>query len=140
MVAQHVRADAEELAMAAMTTIDPPGLFRSPRYAHIVAGGFAFIAGQTAFDEQGNVVGVGDIGAQCERTLRNLEICLRAVNATPQDIVKVTNYVTDRAYLAVLVETRDRIFGELRTSSTAVVAGLARDTLLVEVDAIVALG
>jgi enamine deaminase RidA (YjgF/YER057c/UK114 family) len=127
--------------MATTRTIDPPGLFRSPRYAHIVvAGGFAFIAGQTAFDEQGNVVGVGDIAAQCERTLQNLMICLRAVNATPQDIVKVTNYVTNREYLSTLVEARNRLLGELRTSSTAVVAGLARDTLLVEVDAIVALG
>jgi enamine deaminase RidA (YjgF/YER057c/UK114 family) len=121
--------------------IDPPGLFRSPRYANIVvAGGFAFIAGQTAFDEQGNVVGVGDIAAQCERTLQNLMVCLRAVDAAPKDIVKVTTYVTDRAYLSTLVEARNRIMGELRTSSTAVVAGLARDTLLVEVDAIVALG
>jgi len=126
--------------MANTRTIDPPGLFRSPRYANIVvANGFAFIAGQTAFDEKGDVVGIGDIAAQCERTLQNLMTCLRAVNATPQDIVKVTNYVTERAFLAVLVEQRNRLLGELRTSSTAVVAGLARDTLLVEVDAIVAL-
>ena len=122
-------------------TIDPPGLFRSPRYANIVvAGGFAFIAGQTAFDPDGNVVGVGDIKAQCEKTLANLSIALRAVNAQPKDIVKVTNYVTDRAYLATLVEVRDRFWGELRTASTAVVGGLARDTLMVEVDAIVYLG
>lgn len=127
--------------MTKTRTIDPPGLFRSPRYANIVvANGFAFIAGQTAFDEAGNVVGVGDIAAQCERAIENVMTCLRAVDATPQDIVRVTNYVTDRAYLAVLVEARNRIMGELRTSSTAVVAGLARDTLLVEVDAIVALG
>src|SRR4051794_26629962 len=126
--------------MARTTTIDPPGLFRSPRYAHIVvANGFAFIAGQTAFDEQGNVVGVGDIAAQCERTLQNLMTCLRAVNATPQDVVKVTNYVTDRAYLATLVEARNRIMGELRTASTAGAGGLSRDTRLVEVDAVVAL-
>jgi len=31
--------------------IDPPGLWKSPRYTQIVvANGFAFIAGQTAFD------------------------------------------------------------------------------------------
>jgi enamine deaminase RidA (YjgF/YER057c/UK114 family) len=121
--------------------IDPPGLFRSPRYANIVvAGGFAFIAGQTAFDADGNVVGVGDIKAQCEKTFENLSIALRAVKAEPKDIVKVTNYVTDRAYLAALVEVRNRVWGELRTASTAVVGGLARDTLMVEVDAIVYLG
>ncbi|HKW79131.1 MAG TPA: RidA family protein [Candidatus Limnocylindria bacterium] len=125
-----------------MTTkvIDPAGLWRSPRYAHIVtSGGLAFIAGQTAFDEQGNVVGVGDITTQCERTFANLNLCLREIGATPQDIVKVTNYVTDRAYLQTLREVRNRMWGELRTASTAVVAGLAMDTLMVEVDAIVAL-
>jgi enamine deaminase RidA (YjgF/YER057c/UK114 family) len=122
-------------------TIDPAELFRSPRYANIVvAGPFAFIAGQTAFDADGNVVGVGDINAQCEKTLENLSIALRAVNAEPKDIVKVTNYVTDRAYLPTLVEVRNRVWGELRTASTAVVGGLARDTLMVEVDAIVYLG
>jgi enamine deaminase RidA (YjgF/YER057c/UK114 family) len=129
------------MPMDAPRTIDPLGLFRSPRYANIVvAGGFAFIAGQTAFDTAGNVVGLGDINAQCEKTLENLSIALRAVNAEPKDIVKVTNYVTDRAYLATLVEVRNRVWGELRTASTAVVGGLARDTLLVEVDAIVYLG
>ncbi|HUQ42145.1 MAG TPA: RidA family protein [Candidatus Limnocylindrales bacterium] len=127
--------------MAPARTIDPPGLFRSPRYANIiVAGDFAFIAGQTAFDEQGNVVGVGDIKAQCEKTFENMSIALRAVNAEPKDIVKVTILVTDRAFLATLVEVRNRMWGEMRTASTAVVSGLARDTLLVEVDAVVYLG
>jgi len=65
--------------------------------------------------------------------------CLRAVGAAAGHR-EGPNYVTDRACLAVLVEGRNRPFGELRTISTAVVAGLARDTLRVEVDAIVALG
>jgi len=90
--------------------IDPPQLFRSPRYTNVVvANGFAFIAGQTAFDAQGNVVGIGDFRAQAEQTYRNLKVVL------------------------------DTILGDLRPASTAVVAGLARAELLVEVDAIVAL-
>ncbi|HKY49863.1 MAG TPA: RidA family protein, partial [Candidatus Limnocylindria bacterium] len=103
------------------------------------ANGFAFIAGQTAFDAQGNVVGVGDFRAQAEQTYRNLKATLDAVGAGPGDIVKVTNYVLDRANLPVLVEVRRAILGDLRPASTAVVAGLAREELLVEVDAIVAL-
>ena len=35
---------------------------------------------------------------------------------------------------------RNRVWGKLRTASTAAVGGLARDTLMVEVDAIVYLG
>ena len=61
------------------------------------------------------------------------------VGAGPEDIVKVTNYVLDRANLPLLVEARRAILGDLRPASTAVVAGLAREELLVEVDAIVAL-
>jgi 2-iminobutanoate/2-iminopropanoate deaminase len=120
--------------------IDPPGLWKSPRYAQVVvANGFAFIAGQTAFDTQGNVVGVGDFRAQAEQTCRNLKIALDAVGARPEDIVKVTNYIVDRANLPVLVEVRKAILGEMRPASTLVVAALARDELLVEIEAIVAL-
>lgn len=93
--------------------IDPPGLWKSPRYTQVVvANGFAFIAGQTAFDTEGNVVGVGDFRAQAEQTCSNLP---------------------------VLVEVRRAILGDLRPASTLVVAALARDELLVEIEAIVAL-
>jgi enamine deaminase RidA (YjgF/YER057c/UK114 family) len=120
--------------------IDPAGLWKSPRYTQIViANGFAFIAGQTAFDTQGNVVGVGDFRAQAEQTCRNLKVALDAVGAEPEDIVKVTNYIVDRSNLPVLVEVRKAILGEMRPASTLVVAALARDELLVEIEAIVAL-
>lgn len=120
--------------------VDPPELFRSPRYTNVViANGFAFIAGQTAFDPQGNVVGVGDFRAQAELTYRNLKVVLEAIGARPEDIVKVTSYVVDRADLPLLVEARRAVLGDIRPASTAVVAGLARAELLVEVDAIVAL-
>ena len=120
--------------------IDPPGLWKSPRYTQVVvANGFAFIAGQTAFDTDGNVVGVGDFRAQAEQTCRNLKIALDAVGAGPQDIVKVTNYIVDRSNLPVLIEVRKAILGELRPASTLVVAALAREELLVEIEAIVAM-
>jgi enamine deaminase RidA (YjgF/YER057c/UK114 family) len=120
--------------------IDPPGLWKSPRYTQIVvANGFAFIAGQTAFDTQGNVVGVGDFRAQAEQTCRNLRVALHAVGAEPEDIVKVTNYIVDRSNLPLLVEVRKAILGEMRPASTLVVAALAREELLVEIEAIVSL-
>jgi enamine deaminase RidA (YjgF/YER057c/UK114 family) len=90
--------------------IDPPGLFRSPRYTNVVVfGGLAFVAGQTA------------------------------VGAVPADIVKVNGYVVDRRSLPELVEIRRRFLGEIRRASTTVVAGLFREELLIEVEAVVAL-
>jgi len=115
-------------------------MFRSPRYTNVVvANGFAFIAGQAALDARGNVVGVDDFRAQAEQTYRNLKTVLDTIGARPEDIVKVTNYVLDRANLPQLIEARRAILGDLRPASTAVVAGLAREEILVEVEAIVAL-
>jgi enamine deaminase RidA (YjgF/YER057c/UK114 family) len=120
--------------------IDPPGLWKSPSHNQIVvANGFAFIAGQTAFDTQGNIVGVGDFRAQAEQTCRNLRVALHAVGAEPEDIVKFTNYIVHRSDLPVLVEVRRAILGDVRPASTLVVAALAREELLVEIEAIVAL-
>ena len=67
--------------------IDPPQLFRSPRYTNVVvANGFAFIAGQTAFDAQGNVLGVGDFCAQADVISR---AALDAVGARAEYLVEV---------------------------------------------------
>ena len=46
-------------------------------------------------DPQGNVVGEGDIVAQTRQVMENLRLALGAAGATFDDVVKVTNYVTD---------------------------------------------
>jgi enamine deaminase RidA (YjgF/YER057c/UK114 family) len=41
------------------------------------------IGGQDAVDAQGNIVGIGDIAAQTEQVLRNLQTALQAAGAGP---------------------------------------------------------
>ena len=59
--------------------INPPELGSPPGYSQIVevtAGRIIFIAGQTALDRDGNVVGRNDFAAQAEQVFRNLTIAL----------------------------------------------------------------
>jgi enamine deaminase RidA (YjgF/YER057c/UK114 family) len=65
------------------------------------AGGrLLFVAGQTARDGAGRIVGGGFV-AQWERTLENVLAVIRAAGGGPENIGRLTIYVTDREeYLA----------------------------------------
>jgi enamine deaminase RidA (YjgF/YER057c/UK114 family) len=64
-----------------ITRINPPELGSPPGYSQIVevtAGRIIFIAGQTALDRDGNLVGSNDFAAQAEQVFNNLSIALQA--------------------------------------------------------------
>ena len=77
--------------------LKPEGLHNNPAYTHVVAarGEVVFISGQVAVDAEGNVVGVGDLAAQTEQVMRNLQIALEAAGATFADVTKITTFVVD---------------------------------------------
>jgi reactive intermediate/imine deaminase len=110
-------------------------------YSHAVAaGGFLFISGQVALDEQGQVVGKGNIEIQTDQVMKNLQKILSAENATFDDIVKIrVNLVNleDRQRFHLV---RKRYFKEsLPASTLVIVKSLVDKDLLVEVEAIASL-
>ena len=121
-------------------TLNPEGLFKPERYSQVVRfGDLVFIAGQTAQDVQGNVVGKGDIEAQAEQVLQNLERALAAVGGTLDDIVMMRTYITDLSYRDAVGRARGRHFrGPLPASTLLVVKGLANPDYLLEIDAVAA--
>jgi enamine deaminase RidA (YjgF/YER057c/UK114 family) len=85
-----------------LARINPPELGTPPGYSQIVevrAGKMFFIAGQTALDRDGNVVGPGDFAAQAAQVFDNLTIALGAVGCTPANLVKLTVFLTDMSNL-----------------------------------------
>ncbi len=83
----------------------PPELINPPRlaqpsgfsYAVRTAGDLSVhIAGHTAMNPDGDIVGPGDLPAQFEQTLANLSETLQAAGAAPADIVRLRIYVTKR--------------------------------------------
>jgi 2-iminobutanoate/2-iminopropanoate deaminase len=100
-------------------------------------GKLLFIAGQTSIDEAGNLIGENDIVLQTKQVLENIRLILVEAGGSIEDIVKVTTYVTDARSLPSYYRVRREFFKrEPPTSTTVVIAGLARKELLVQVEAI----
>lgn len=78
--------------------INPPELARPSGFTHAVVatgGRTVHLAGQTALDPTGRVVGVGDVVAQFDRALGNLLTALRAAGGGPEHLVQATIYLVD---------------------------------------------
>jgi enamine deaminase RidA (YjgF/YER057c/UK114 family) len=103
-------------APPSITRINPPELGTPPGYSQVVdvrTGRIIFIAGQTAVDHDGNVVGKDDFAAQASQVFRNLAIALGATGCTAANLVKLTVYLTDMDNLARYREARNSFFASV---------------------------
>jgi enamine deaminase RidA (YjgF/YER057c/UK114 family) len=125
----------------AVTTSNPPGLVEPEGYMHMsIATGsrMIFLSGQVAQDVNGDVVGVGDLAAQTEQALRNVDTALRAAGASYADVAKTTVYVVDwrPEKMADLFAGAQRAgLGPIGATTLIGVAALAEPDLLIEIDA-----
>jgi enamine deaminase RidA (YjgF/YER057c/UK114 family) len=76
--------------------INPPELARPSGFAHAVraTGTSVFLAGQTALDADGRIVGAGVV-EQFEQALGNLLSALRSAGGEPAQLVSLTVYIVD---------------------------------------------
>ncbi|MBP1712419.1 MAG: enamine deaminase RidA [Deltaproteobacteria bacterium] len=123
--------------------MQPEGLWDPrPRFAQVAKiGNQIYIAGQTAVDEKGNVVGKGDIEAQARQIFRNLQKCLKAAEAGFDEVVKLNIYSTDLdAHLPTITKIRREYFpGEPVASTTVQVSRLVHPDWLLEIEAVAVL-
>ena len=114
------------------------GVHKTTGYSHAAkAGGLLFVAGQVAQDQEGNVVGRGDVEAQAVQIFDNLRAVLASAGATLNDVVKLTTYTTNVAYRAKIAEVRGRYFTTYFPPNTfVVVASLATPDYLLEIEAV----
>jgi reactive intermediate/imine deaminase len=110
-------------------------------YTHVVkVGRLVFISGCTASDERGRTVGGSDVVAQARQVHENLKKCLAAAGATFADICKVTVFLKNVADREKVNTVRKEYFGPSRPASTLVeISRLAREDLLIEIEAIAVL-
>lgn len=96
--------------------VNPPELARPTGFSHAVlgTGTTVFLAGQTAMDSSGRIIGDG-IVAQFEVALGNLLTALRAAGGEPTQLASMTIYVTDmddyRANARAVGEVWQRLAG-----------------------------
>ena len=101
------------------------------------AGKLLFISGQVAFDDQGQVVGRGDIVAQATKVFENLQAVLRAAGADFSSVIKTNYYITDVSLFPKVAALRPRYFSAPFPASTMVeVKGLVHPDLLLEIEAV----
>ena len=127
--------------MSEMEVILPPGWPRPRGYANGVAasGRMLFIAGMIGWDAQG-VFHSDDFSAQARQALQNVAEVLQEAGGKPENIVRMTWYVTDkREYLAASKEVGQafrEIIGSFNAAMTAVeVKALIEDRAKVEIEA-----
>ena len=126
------------------TIIQPPTVAKpGGNYSQgvlVKPGRLLFIAGQTAVDSAGAIVGIGDAYAQAQQVYKNIAAILAEAGGTFADIVKLTTFITDIAYRGKVNEVRSQYLKQDFPASTLVVVkGLAREDYLVEVEAIACL-
>ena len=122
--------------------INPPGVHTpQANYSHVTrVGNTLYISGQLALDPDGNLVGQGDAEAQAEQCYRNVKTIVEHFGGSMDDVVKITQYITDLEYRPLVARPRDRYLGTPGPASTLVViTGLAIPECLVEIEAIAVL-
>jgi enamine deaminase RidA (YjgF/YER057c/UK114 family) len=133
-------------APPSITRINPPELGTPPGYSQVVdvsAGRIIFIAGQTAVDRDGNVVGKDDFAAQATQVFRNLGIALEAAGCTAANLVKLTVYLTDMNNLSRYRAARNSFFASVTPPAAPAVtlvevAKLYGPDFMIEIEAIAA--
>lgn len=130
----------------AITRINPPELGTPPGYSQIVdvaASRIIFIAGQTALDRDGNLVGQNDFAAQATQVFSNLASALKASGCTAANLVKLTVFLTDMDNLTRYREARNRFFATVTPPAAPAVtlvevSKLYGPDFMIEIEAIAA--
>jgi enamine deaminase RidA (YjgF/YER057c/UK114 family) len=108
----------------------------------VVAGDTVYLRGQIGQDlETSESVGIGDVEAQAEQAMANIEMLLKEAGGTLEHIVKVVVYITDPRFREPVYRVMGRwLEGVYPVSTGLVVSALARPEWLVEIDATAVLG
>jgi 2-iminobutanoate/2-iminopropanoate deaminase len=127
-----------------MTTFDNPAGVPAPppgRYSHLARIGLGdktllLLSGQIAIDENGDLVGRGDMTAQADYIFDQIEKILAAHGATFNDVVNVRTYLTDMDLIAQYGTARRPRFNPdaMPTSTTVEVSRLFIDGALLEIE------
>ena len=100
-------------------------------------GDLLFISGVVAWDQDGNVVGKGDVVAQTEEIFNSMGKILAQGGCNFTDVLTVTVFLKNIADREKINPVRERVFGDTRPASTLVeVSKLVNPNLLIEINAI----
>jgi enamine deaminase RidA (YjgF/YER057c/UK114 family) len=106
------------------------GYSRAVRVGNLIA-----VAGTTAVDENGTVIGAGDPGAQARFIFQKIGRALAEAGSSLEDVVRIRTFVTDISRWEGVARVQGEVFAEIRPAATLVeVTALVKPELLVEIE------
>lgn len=101
----------------------------------IKVGNTIQVAGTTASDEQGNIVGIGDPYAQTVQILQTIEKALKHFGADMSHVYRTRMFVTNIDHWQEVGRAHGEFFADVRPVATLVeVSNLVSPELLVEIE------
>ena len=106
------------------------GYSRAVRVGNLVA-----VAGTTAVDENGTVVGLGSPFEQAKFIFQKIEKALIQAGSSLRDVIRVRTFITDISRWEEVARAQGNVFGDIRPAATLVqVSALISPDLLVEIE------
>lgn len=102
----------------------------------VVAGNTVYLRGQIGQNlDTSEVVGIGDIEAQTERAMANVDILLKECGSDLSHIAKITVYLIDPRHREIVYRIMGKWLKGVHYASTGIVVSMfARPEYLVEID------
>jgi enamine deaminase RidA (YjgF/YER057c/UK114 family) len=99
-------------------------------------GQYVWVAGTTATDASGNVVGKSDAYAQTIQVLKNIEAALHKAGAKMSDVVRTRVFVTNISEWEKVGRAHGEFFGKILPASAMIeISKLINPDMLVEIEA-----
>jgi enamine deaminase RidA (YjgF/YER057c/UK114 family) len=99
-------------------------------------GNLVFVAGTTAVNEKGEIVGMNDPYAQASFIYKKIEKALQEAGASLSDVVRIRTFVTDISRWEEVAKAQGEVFKNIRPAATLVeVNALVDPNLVVEIEA-----
>ena len=106
------------------------GYSRAVRVGNIIE-----VAGTTAVDTEGQVVGAGDISKQTDYIFNKIRNALSDAGSKMSDVIRTRMYLTDINDWETVARVHGDIFSDIKPVSTLVeVSGLIDEELLIEIE------
>ena len=102
----------------------------------VTSGTLVFTSGVISRDQDGQVVGRGDIREQTRQCLRNIAGIIEGGGGSLNDLVKMTVFITNLADYDGMNEIRQEVLNDIDFASSTVKVSLNNPEALIEIEAV----